>query len=293
MGLERAERQRRRSPKAERVGSDSADAYLDHIGRTRLLTRQEEVYLAQRIQGGDEGARHRLVESNLRLVVSVAKAYLRSGLPFDDLVQEGNLGLMKAAEAFDWQKGFRFSTYAVGWIRQSITRAIEKQARPIRLPSYVLQALRRIGRAREALSQELGREPLEEEIAVRVELSPVQVKRLLACQDIVLSLDDHPGEEGELPAILEFLEGGDDPAAIVLRDESADYLDRLLSVLSSKERIIIERRFGLTGGGKMTLREVGELLQLTRERVRQLETKALQRMKMAAQRTSFRVYYSA
>ncbi len=281
------------APACGRAEIDPTDAYLNHIGQSRLLTRQEEVDLARRVQIGDELARRRLVESNLRLVVSVAKGYLRSGMPFGDLIQEGNLGLMKAAEAYDWQKGFRFSTYAVGWIRQSISRAIEKQGRCIRLPSYVIQTLRRLGRTREELSQELGKDPTPEELAARVGLSAEHVQRMLHAQDLVLSLDESPGDDDELPAMLETVPAPGDPASFLLEQEAGDYLIRLLDVLSSKERAIIDRRFGLTGDRKMTLREVGELLHLTRERVRQIETKALQKMRMAASRQVLRHYYSA
>ncbi len=272
---------------------DPTDIYLDHIGRTRLLTRSEEVDLARRVQSGDEVARQRLVECNLRLVVSVAKGYIRSGLPFGDLIQEGNVGLIRAAEAFDWTKGFRFSTYAVGWIRQSITRAIEKQGRPIRLPSYVIQSLRHLGRLREQLAQELGREPTPEELGAKSSLSDVHLQRFLHAQELVLSLDETPDEDEDLPSVMETLGGGTDPASIVLEDESMEYLTRLVHILSDKERTIIDRRFGLSGGSRLSLREVGMLLNLTRERVRQIEVKALQKMRIAAQRTPFRVYYDA
>ncbi|MCC6484344.1 MAG: sigma-70 family RNA polymerase sigma factor [Armatimonadetes bacterium] len=277
----------------KRVELDPTDAYLNQIGQSRLLTRQEELDLARRVRVGDELARRRLVESNLRLVVSVAKGYLRSGLPFGDLIQEGNLGLIKATEAFDWQRGFRFSTYAVAWIRQSISRAIEKQSRCIRLPSYVIQTLRRLSREQERLSQELARDPVPEELAQRVGLSSDKVRRMLRAQDLVLSLDDRASDDDEMPSILESVPGSDDPAVLALEDEADDYLMRLLGVLSAKERTVIDCRFGLSGDQKMTLREVGELLNLTRERVRQIETKALQKMRMAAGRYALRHYYSA
>ncbi len=270
---------------------DCTDAYLDHIGRGRLLTRQEEISLARRVSGGDESARRRLVESNLRLVVSVAKRYARSGIPFSDLIQEGNIGLMRAVEAYDWRRGFRFSTYAVGWIRQSIARAIEKQGRTIRLPSYVLQAIRRINKVREDLTQELGRDPSAEELAARSCVSAEQMTRLLNAQDLVLSLDDTPGETDDLPAIMDTVPGGDDPVAAALSEESSEVLCSLLDVLSDKERIIIGHRYGLNGEGKMTLREVGHELDLTRERVRQIELRALQKLRIAAERYPFRHYY--
>lgn len=270
---------------------DPTDAYLDRIGRQRLLTRQQEIHLAQRIQQGDRLARQRLVESNLRLVVSVAKGYLRSGIPFSDLIQEGNVGLMKAVEAYDWRRGFRFSTYAVGWIRQAIARAVEKQARTIRLPSYVLQSLRRLNRLRDDMAQELGRDPAPEELAQRSDLAPEQIRRFLFAQDLVLSLDESAGDDDDLPAMVENVQGGEDPVHIALESEFLDYLSRLLDVLNDKEKVIIDRRFGLTSGSKMTLREVGAMLNLTRERVRQIELKALAKMRMAAERQPFRIYY--
>jgi len=274
---------------AERFGAemDPTDAYLDRIGRARLLTRDEERELARRVRCGDTLARKRLVESNLRLVVSVAKGYLRSGMPFADLIQEGNLGLIRAAEAFDCEKGFRFSTYAVGWIKQSITRAIEKQGRVIRLPSYIIQALRRLNRLRSEMQQELGREPSYEELAARAGMCAERVKRILNAQDLVLSLDESPGgEDDDMPCMLDAIQGGQDPVTTVLEEESATFLCGLLGVLSDKERMIIDRRFGLSDGSKMSLREVGDLLCLTRERVRQIEMKALQKMRLAAQSRS-------
>jgi len=261
------------------------------VGRTRLLTREEETQLARRVSLGDESARQRLVEANLRLVVSVARHYARSGIPFSDLIQEGNIGLMRAVEAFDWKRGFRFSTYAVAWIRQSIARAVEKQARPIRLPAYVLQTLRRLGRLREEMAQELGREPSNEELAERSGFTPEQIDRLTSAQELVLSLDDTPADgEDHLP-IADTIQGGEDPAAIALQTESLDVLGRLLDVLNEKERAVIERRYGLGGNRRMTLREVGQALELTRERVRQIEIRALNKLRAAAERQPFQPYY--
>ena len=271
--------------------AESVDAYLESVGRTRLLTREEETQLARRVSLGDESARQRLVEANLRLVVSVARHYARSGIPFSDLIQEGNIGLMRAVEAFDWKRGFRFSTYAVAWIRQSIARAVEKQARPIRLPAYVLQTLRRLGRLREEMAQELGREPSNEELAERSGLTPEQIDRLTSAQELVLSLDDTPADgEDHLP-IADTIQGGEDPAAIALQTESLDVLGRLLDVLNEKERAVIERRYGLGGNRRMTLREVGQALELTRERVRQIEIRALNKLRAAAARQPFQPYY--
>ncbi len=271
--------------------TDSIEAYLESVGRTRLLTREEEVQLARRVSLGDEAARRRLVEANLRLVVSVARHYARCGIPFSDLIQEGNIGLMRAVEAFDWKRGFRFSTYAVSWIRQSIARAVEKQARTIRLPAYVLQTLRRLARLREEMAQELGREPSHEEMAERSGFPAEQITRLMSAQELVLSLDDSPSEgEDHLP-IADTIQGGEDPAAIALQTESLDVLGRLLDVLNEKERAVIERRYGLSGNRRMTLREVGEVLDLTRERVRQIEIRALNKLRAAAERQPFRPYY--
>lgn len=272
-------------------GLDSTQAYLKLIGRTGLLSREEERLLARRAEKGDERAKARLVECNLRLVVSVAKSYLGSGIPLGDLIQEGNLGLIRAVEAYDWRRGFRFSTYAVGWIKQSISRSIERTGRTIRLPSYVIQSLRLLGRVQSELSQSLEREPLPEELACKSGFTQKQINRYLNLPDIVLSLDEHPVQDDELPSVLESIAGGTDPNDPLLQAESLEYLDRLLKVLSSKEREVIEMRYGLYGSSKKTLREVGRIMDITRERVRQIEVKALQKMRLAAQKNQFRHYY--
>lgn len=270
---------------------DSTQAYLKRIGRTGLLSREEERLLARRAEKGDERAKARLVECNLRLVVSVAKSYLGSGIPLEDLIQEGNLGLIRAVDSYDWRRGFRFSTYAVGWIKQAISRSIERTGRTIRLPSYVIQSLRLLSRVQGELSQTLERDPLPEELACKAGFTQKQVHRYLSVPDIVLSLDEHPVQDDELPSVLESVAGGVDPNDPLLHAESLEYLDRLLLVLSGKEREVIEMRYGLYGSNKKTLREVGRIMDITRERVRQIEVKALQKMRLAAQKNQFRHYY--
>lgn len=270
---------------------DSTQAYLKRIGRSSLLSREEERLLARRAEKGDERAKARLVECNLRLVVSVAKSYLGSGIPLGDLIQEGNLGLIRAVDAYDWRRGFRFSTYAVGWIKQAISRSIERTGRTIRLPSYVIQSLRLLSRVQGELSQTLERDPLPEELACKSGFTQKQISRYLNVPDIVLSLDEHPVQDDELPSVLESIAGGVDPNDPLLQAESLEYLDRLLMVLSNKEREIIEMRYGLYGSNKKTLREVGQIMDITRERVRQIEVKALQKMRLAAQKNQFRHYF--
>lgn len=274
--------------------ADSMDLYLNRIGKRPLLSRTDELNLAHRTKNGDTEAKQKLIESNLKLVVSIAKMYARSGVPLPDLIQEGNIGLIRAVEAFDPFRGFRFSTYAVAWIKQAITRAIERQGRTIRVPSYVIQSIRKLHRLESAITNEIGREPTLEELVERACLPVDQVQRLLDASEGLISLDECTREDSAT-ALLEKLTDfmAEDPEVGALRNESVEIIDKLMSGLNPQERIIIERRFGMADGVTATLQEIGQQLHITRERVRQLESRALKKLRMAATRHRLEGYFSA
>ena len=276
-------------PEASSVG-DSMVVYLNRIGRRPLLEAQEERKLARRARAGDEPAKRKLVESNLKLVVSVAKVYSRSGVPLPDLIQEGNIGLIKAVDSFDPERGFRFSTYAVAWIRQAITRAIERQGRAIRVPSYVIQSIRKLNRVGSAFFHEFGREPTVEELCERTKLPREKVIRLREASEALVSLD-----EGVATSLLERLTdlGALNPEQDALQRESLEVLSELMSWLSPQEKLIIEKRFGLVDGVASTLQEIGQQLHITRERVRQLEARALKKMRLAVTRNWLETYFES
>ena len=270
--------------------TDSLQLFLKDIGKVRLLTAQEEVDLAKRIERGDLDAKQKMVESNLRLVVSIAKNYRNQGLPFLDLIQEGTLGLVRAAEKFDYRKGFKFSTYATWWIRQAIQRGIADRGRVIRLPVHVHDLLLQIGRARVALEAELGREPTDAEVARSTWLPIERVKELRRLGPHVLSLETPVGKEGD-STIGEFVP---DEAAGMHYDEvlsgiSRDEAIKVLATLNDRERRIIALRFGLTGEEPRTLEEVGKMFGLTRERIRQLEAKALAKLRHPSRSAALRI----
>lgn len=273
--------------------SDSMDMYLTRIGKWPLLKQQEERELAKRAREGDPEAKQRLVECNLKLVVSIAKMYCRSGIPMPDLIQEGNIGLIKAVESFDYRRGFRFSTYAVAWIRQAITRAIERQGRTIRVPSYVIQTIRKLHRLESDMMNELGREPTVEEIAQRAELPRDQIIRLQEASEGLVSLDETVKEDSAT-ALLERLTDAtaEDPETGALRQEGIEIIGKLVEILNPQEKLIIERRFGLVDGATATLQEIGQQLHITRERVRQLEARAIKKLRMAAARNRLEGYFS-
>ena len=276
----------------EKPVPDAIDQYLEAVGKKPLLTREEEQELSKRTRAGDFAAKQRLVESNLRLVVSVAKAYARCGLPLADLIQEGNLGLIRAVHSFDYRRGFRFSTYAVAWIKQAVTRAIERQARTIRLPSYVLQSTRKLTRLESALSGELGREPTLEELAARMHMSVEKVACLLEANEALISLDDDRlGEHAgyKLDKIQDVY--AVDPEREAITIEAAVLVGKLLAWLNPQEQMIIERRFGLRDGERSTLQQIGQQLHITRERVRQLESRALRKLRVAVTRYSLDRYF--
>jgi len=272
--------------------ADSMDMYLNRIGKWPLLESNEEQRLARRAKEGDLNAKWKLVESNLKLVVSVAKVYSRSGVPLPDLIQEGNIGLMKAVDQFDPDKGFRFSTYAVAWIRQAITRAIERQGRAIRVPSYVIQSIRKLNKVGSSFLNENGREPTIEELCERTQLPKEKVMRLLEASEALVSLDEGVKEDGTT-SLLDRLTDSEavDPESDALERETLEMLSQLMSWLSPQERMIIEKRFGLTDGVTSTLQEIGQQLHITRERVRQLEARALKKLKLAVTRNWLETYF--
>jgi RNA polymerase primary sigma factor len=257
---------------------DTVGLYLREISRVRLLTAAEEISLAKAIERGDQRAHRRLIESNLRLVVSVARRYSGRGLSFLDLIQEGNLGLMKAVDRYDWRLGHRFSTYATWWIRQSVTRALADQGRTIRVPAQVVDTINRMSRVERQLSQKLGRGPTIEELAIEMELKPEKVEHLKRVAQEPVSLAVHVGEDAtELGELIEDERGirpGEDMAFAQRNERVADLIARL----PYRERTILELRYGLGGEEAHTLEEVGRRFGVTRERVRQIETRTLRRL---------------
>ena len=270
---------------------DPVKAYLKEIGQVPLLSAEEEQTLARAARAGDAAARRRLSEANLRLVVSVAKRYAGRGLPFLDLIQEGNLGLMKAAEKFEPDRGFKFSTYATWWIRQSITRAIADQGRTIRIPVHLVEHINRVRKTAGELLRKNGREPTAEEIAVRLEMEPDRVRELLQLAQEPVSLETPVGEE-EDAHLEDFIQ--DEEAGIPVDEAGRQLLRReLMSVLKSltpREERVITLRFGLDDGRPRTLEELGKEFNVTRERIRQIEAKALRKLRHPSRAKRLRDY---
>ena len=258
---------------------DSLRLYLREIGKVPLLTADQEVYLAKRIERGDMFAKTHMIEANLRLVVSIAKSYLGRGLSFLDLIQEGSLGLIRAVEKFDYRKGYKFSTYATWWIRQAVTRAIADKARTIRIPVHMVEKLNKVVHIERQLVQRLGREPQPEEIAIELEMTPEEVREILRMAQLPVSLEKPIGEEeeSELGDFVqdEQAESPFDTASVQLRRED---IQKALDSLPERERKVIELRFGLTGAQPCTLEEVGRAFGVTRERIRQIENNTLKRL---------------
>ena len=285
---------RRRKPKAQidlkpDMTTDSLQLFLKDIGKVRLLTAQEEVDLAKRIERGDLDAKQKMVESNLRLVVSIAKNYRNQGLPFLDLIQEGTLGLVRAAEKFDYRKGFKFSTYATWWIRQAIARALADKARTIRIPVHVVEKLNKIGRAERKLVTELGREPTPDEIAEVTGIDPEEVDSIKRSAQAPVSLEKPVGdeEESEFGQFIadERAESPYERAAEILTKEA---LREALENLSYRERRVLELRYGLGGEHPRTLDEVGRTFNVTRERIRQIENQSLKKLQSLAEAQKLR-----
>ena len=270
---------------------DPVKMYLKEIGKIPLLTPEREMYLAEQISLGNKQAKDELVEANLRLVVSIAKRHVGKGMFFLDLIQEGNLGLMKAVEKFDYRKGYKFSTYATWWIRQAITRAIADQARTIRIPVHMVETIHKVSRTARLLLQEYGREATTEEIAAKLNMESSKVREIMKIAQDPVSLETPIGEE-EDSHLGDFVEDTDSPSP----SETASYsllreqLDAVLDTLTSREKEVIRLRFGLDDGRSRTLEEVGKQFKITRERIRQIEAKALRKLRHPSRSKTLKDY---
>ena len=277
---EKGKRRREREVDLLEISNDSVRMYLSEIGRVPLIDAKKEVELARRIRKGDASAKQQLAEANLRLVVSIAKKYIGRGLSFLDLIQEGNIGLFRAVEKFDPERGFKFSTYATWWIRQAITRAIADQARTIRIPVHMVETINKLTHTQRRLVQELGREPTVEELAVEMEMDVKKVRHIQKISQDIISLESPVGSE-EDSKLGDFIEDEDavNPFEATNRQLKKENVHAMLDFLTPRERKIIEMRFGLSDGIGHTLEEVGKEFGVTRERIRQIEAKVLQKMR--------------
>ncbi|MDR3190716.1 MAG: RNA polymerase sigma factor RpoD [Lactobacillaceae bacterium] len=260
--------------------NDPVRMYLKEIGRVSLLTGEQEVSLAERIEQGDDSAKQELAEANLRLVVSIAKRYVGRGMQFLDLIQEGNMGLMKAVEKFDYRKGFKFSTYATWWIRQAITRAIADQARTIRIPVHMVETINKLIRIQRNLLSDLGREPTPDEIGAEMDITTDKVRDILKIAQEPVSLETPIGEEDD-SHLGDFIEDNDavSPADSAAYQMLKEQLESVLDTLTDREENVLRLRFGLEDGRTRTLEEVGRVFGVTRERIRQIEAKALRKLR--------------
>lgn len=275
----------------DRPTLDHVRQYLKEIGRVPLLTYAEEVELAKAIKKGDERARQKLIEANLRLVVSIAKKYINRGLSLSDLIQEGNQGLMRAVEKYDWKRGYKFSTYATWWIRQAITRAIADQARTIRIPVHMVETINRLLRTSRRLMQELGREPTYEEIGLQLDMDPARVREIIKIAQEPTSLEMPVGED-EDSRLGDFIE-----AQTAKPEEAAgnqllkEQIAEVLKTLTPREEKVLALRFGLEDGRPRTLEEVGKEFNVTRERIRQIEAKAIRKLRHPTRSRLLRDYF--
>jgi RNA polymerase primary sigma factor len=283
------EQERQPEPATREVTTDSLQLFLKDIGKVDLLTAAQEVELAKRIERGEHRAKQEMVEANLRLVVSIAKKYRNQGLPFLDLIQEGTIGLVRAAEKFDHRKGFKFSTYATWWIRQAVARALADKARTIRMPVHIVEKLNKIVRSERKLRAELGREPTSAEIGRDVELGTDEVEQIRRSSQAPVSLEKPVGDEEE-SEFGHFLTDETEPlpeevAEVELRKAT---LQRVLDTLSARERRVLELRYGLNGEHPRTLDEVGKTFNVTRERIRQIENQSLKKLRALADSVALR-----
>ncbi len=273
------------------IADDSVRLYLREIGKIPLLKAEEEVALAKKIEAGDKGAKDAMAEANMRLVVSIAKKYIGRGLDLLDLIQEGNTGLLRAVEKFDYKKGYKFSTYATWWIRQAITRAIADQARTIRIPVHMVETINKLIRTQRRLVQELGREPLPEEIAAEMEMDVDKVNHIIKIKQDIVSLEAPVGEE-EDSRLGDFIEDEDakTPEENATYQLLKEHVNSVLGLLTPREQKILRMRFGLEDGRSHTLEEVGQEFGVTRERIRQIEAKALAKLRKHRESKKLRDY---
>lgn len=263
------------------VQTDALNSWLRQVAHHSLLTREEEIALAKRIENGDESACDELVQANMRLVVSVASKYQGRNVPLEDLIQEGNIGVMRAAKKFDYRKGFKFSTYAIWWIKQAIRRTLDNCSRSIRLPSYIVAKVNRFDSTYARLCQEFQREPKIGELAEALELTESQVKEILALNSDTISMETPLSDEKTAATLGDLVEDtSENPEAGPIADMiEQDLVEQLLGKLSAREQQVLSMRYGLEGGSERTLREIGEKLNVTRERIRQLEIEAIHRLR--------------
>ncbi len=275
----------------EGTTSDPVRMYLKEIGRIPLLTFDQEIDLAKKVEKSDKKAKQKLINSNLRLVVSIAKKYVGRGLTLLDLIQEGNQGLIRAVEKYDWRRGYKFSTYATWWIRQSITRAIADQARTIRIPVHMVENINRFMRTQRKLMQELGREPTPEEVAKVLGIEPEKAMEIIKISQEPASLESPVGDE-EDSRLGDFIHDTNAPTLFdtASRELLKEQVDQVLATISDRERRVLEERFGLKDGKPKTLEEVGKMFAVTRERIRQIEAKALRKLRHPSRGNKLRDY---